>query len=447
MTPRVSPVPSRRRRGSVLIIVIWVCLGLVALTVYFADQMTSEMRAADGQAAEVMARQAAAGGTRYAAFVLGQFGANGAVPYRDDYRSSEVALGDATFWFLGRDPDQRPVDEPVFGLVDEASKLNLNTATRTMLEALPTMTPELVDAILSWRSRSEQGLGDSTYGRLEPARLNKGADFETVDELRLVYGATLDLILGEDGNRNGALDDNENDGDRSAPRDNGDGLIEPGILEHVTVHSREPNTRANGSPRINVATFQNRQQRLLPLLQQRFGPGRAAQIMGALGAGELRSPAEFMVEGRLSAEEWGQVRDEITTSNGATVRGRVNVNTAGETVLACLPGIGPDGAAAIVAYRLANPDVTRGSFAWLTQVLSRGAITRAGPYITDRSYQFTADVVAVGPSGRGYCRTRTVFDMTRSTPRIVYHQDLSGYGWALGPQVRQFLRSGRSERL
>ena len=447
MSPRVSPFPPSRRRGSVLIIVIWVCLGLVALTVYFADQMTAEMRAADGQVAEVVARQAAAGGARYAAFVLGQFGTGGAVPYRDDYRSAEVALGDATFWLLGRDPDQRPTDEPVFGLVDEASKLNLNTATRTMLEALPTMTPELVDAILSWRSRSEQGLGDSTYGRLEPARLNKGADFETVDELRLVYGATLDLILGEDSNRNGALDENENDGDRSAPRDNGDGLIEPGILEHVTVHSREPNTRANGSPRINVATFQNRQQRLLPLLQQRFGPGRAAQIMGALGAGELRSPAEFMVEGRLSAEEWSQVRDDITTSNGSTVRGRVNVNTVGETVLACLPGIGLDGAAAIVAYRLANPDVTRGSFAWLTQVLSRGAITRAGPYITDRSYQFSADVVAVGPSGRGYCRTRTVFDMTRSTPRIVYHQDLSAYGWALGPQVRQFLRSGRSERL
>jgi hypothetical protein len=116
-------------------------------------------------------------------------------------------------------------------------------------------------------------------------------------------------------------------------------------------------------------------------------------------------------------------------------------------VLACIPGIGPDNASALVSYRLANPDVTRGSFAWLTQVLSRGAITRAGPYITDRSYQFTADVVAVGPHGRGYCRTRTVFDMTRSTPRIVYHQDLSGYGWALGAQVRQLMRAGRSDRL
>ncbi len=435
------------RRGSVLVIVIWVCLGLVALAIYFAGQMTSELRAADGQVAEATARQAAAGGTRYAAFVLSQFGTNGTVPYRDEYLSSEVTLGEATFWLLGRDPDQRPTDEPVFGLIDEGSKLNLNTATRSMLEALPVMTPELVDAILSWRSRSEQGMGDSTYGRLEPARLNKGADFETVDELRLVYGATLDLILAEDANRNGALDENENDGERSAPRDDGDGLIQAGILEYVTVYSREPNTRANGSPRVNVATQQNRQQRLLPLLQQRFGPQRAMQIMGAIGGGELRSPAEFMVEGRLSAEEWSQLRDEITTSNGSTVRGRINVNTAGETVLACIPGIGPDNASALVAYRLANPDAARGSFAWLTQVLGRGDIIRAGPYITDRSYQFTADVVAVGPSGRGYCRTRTVFDMTRSTPRIVHHQDLSGYGWALGPQTRQFLRSGRSERL
>ena len=48
----------RSGRGSVLIIVIWVCLGLVARAIYFADQMTSEMRAADGQVAEVVARQA-----------------------------------------------------------------------------------------------------------------------------------------------------------------------------------------------------------------------------------------------------------------------------------------------------------------------------------------------------------------------------------------------------
>lgn len=433
--------PSRKETGSVLIIVIWVCLGLVALTVYFADSMISEMRAADNRVVQVAARQAAAGGTRYAAFILSQFGTNGTVPYRADYSTEDIPVGDASFWLIGRDPDQRPTEEPVFGLVDEASKLNLNTATRSMLEALPTMTPELADAIISWRTRSQSGAGDSTYGRLDPPRTNKGGPFETVDELRLVYGATLDLIFGEDVNRNGALDENENDGDQSAPRDNSDGLLQPGILEYVTVYSREPNTRANGSRRINIAQAPAR----LQFLQQRFGP-RGQQIAAAIGPGEIRSVAEFMVASRLSAEEFTQIRGDITVSNGSTIQGLINVNTASETVLACIPGIGPDNAAAIVAYRLANPDVTRGAFTWLTQVLSRGEITRAGPYLTDRSYQFTADVAAVGRSGRGYCRTRTVFDMTRATPRIIYHQDLTAYGWALGPRVRQLLRDAKENR-
>lgn len=443
MSSQPSP-GSARRRGSVMIIVLWVCLGLVALAVYFADQMSAELRAADNQVMETEARQAALAGTRYAAFVLSQFGLNGTVPHPDDYRADALAVGEAAFWFLGRDPDQRPGDEPVFRLVDEASKLNLNSAPRSMLELLPGITPELVDAIVAWRSRSQSGGGDSTYGLLDPPRLNKGAPFETVDELRLVYGASLDVLLGEDVNRNGILDENENDGDQSAPRDNADGLVQPGLLEYVTVYSREPNTRPDGSRRLNVATAQSRQSPAFLQVLGRLGGGRAQEIVRALGSQELRSPAELMVEGRFTAEEWAQIRDEVTTSSGSTVTGRINVNTADEVVLGCIPGIGPENAPALVAYRLANPDAVRGSFAWLAQVLSRGSITRAGPYITDRSYQFTADVVAVARGGRGYARTRTVFDASRSTPRIVYHQDLAASGWALGPSARQLLRETRN---
>ncbi|MBI5693575.1 MAG: helix-hairpin-helix domain-containing protein [Verrucomicrobia bacterium] len=153
-----------------------------------------------------------------------------------------------------------------------------------------------------------------------------------------------------------------------------------------------------------------------------------------------------MVVSGMTPEEFDQIRGEITASNNSTVSGLINVNTASETVLACIPGIGPDNAAALVAYRLANPDVTRGSFAWLTQVIGREEIRRAGPYITDRSYQFSADVVAVARSGRGYCRTKTVFDMTRGTPRIVYHQDLTAFGWALGPRLRQSWREAKENR-
>lgn len=437
---RLPSPPGGARRGSVLIIVIWVCLGLVALTLYFADSMSTALRAADNRASDVLARQAVAGGTRYAAYVLGQFGTNGAVPRKEEYKAEDLPVGEASFWFIGRDPDQRPTNEPVFGLTDEASKLNLNTASRTMLEALPGMTPDLLEAIVAWRSRNPTGSADN-YSRLDPPRLNKSGPFESTDELRLVYGATLDVILGEDTNRNGALDDNENDGDGSAPRDNSDGLLQPGILEYVTVYSRQPNTRANGSRRINITTQQGRQP-LNQILQQRFGGQRAAQILAGVGTGDLRSVAEFMVRARMTPEEYAQIRGEITASTATTVQGLINVNTAPEAVLSCIPGIGPENAGAVMAYRLAHPDLLT-SFAWLADVLSRDAIIRAGPFITDQSYQFSADVVGVGPSGRGYCRERTIFDMTRGTPRIVHHQDLTAYGWALGAQTRQAVSESR----
>ena len=448
-----AQLPSANRaaeRGSVLIIVIWICLGLVALTLYFANSMTSEFRAADNRAAEIVARQAVAGGTRYAGYILGQFATSGAVPHREDYKSEELPVGDALVWFIGRDTDQRATNEPVFGLVDENSKINLNTASRTMLEALPNMTPELADAIIRWHQRNQADSSDNVYSRLEPPRVIKAGAFESVDELRLVNGATLDILFGEDTNRNGALDDNENDNEQSAPRDNQDGLLQAGILEFVTVYSRQPNTRANGQRRINITTSQVRQQQLEPLLRQRFNPQRAAQIVAAVtaavGTNDIRSVAEFMVRGRLTPDEFAQIRGDISVSNNSTVTGLINVNTASETVLACIPGIGPDNAATIVAYRQQHPDLLT-SFAWLSDVLRASDIIRAGPYITDQSYQFTADVAAVGPGGRGYCREKTVFDMSRgTTPRIIYHQDLTSYGWALGAQARQTLRAAKENR-
>ncbi len=464
--------PFRARRGSVLIIVMWTCLGLVSLALYFANSMSAELRAADNRVTEIEARQAVAGGIRYAGYILANFATNGAVPNVADYKSEALPVGEAQFWMIGRDNSQIPTSAPVFGLIDEASKLNLNTATRAMLAELPSMTPELVEAILSWRraANAQAGGGDSAdtgggsesvYARLEPPRLNKGGPFESVDELRLVNGATLDILLGEDTNRNGALDANEDDGESSAPRDNQDGQLLPGIFEYVTVYSLQPNTRADGTRRVNVTngSGQNRQQLIQLLLSKNIEQQRVATIVdlafgpatgqgGRSGPGgpggqparpDLTSVAEFMVVSRMTAEEFVLIHADITTATGATQQGLVNVNTASEAVLACIPGIGLANASTLAAYRVTHPDVLS-SFAWLTQVLPPAAIRQAGRYITDQSYQFTADIAAVGRFGRGYCREKVVFDTRTSTPRIIFHQDLSAYGWALGLRVRQTLK-------
>jgi type II secretory pathway component PulK len=147
----------------------------------------------------------------------------------------------------------------------------------------------------------------------------------------------------------------------------------------------------------------------------------------------------------MSADDFAKIADALTTTatNNAYIEGRININTASAEVLACLPGISdtPDLAQTLVNYRQSNPDKL-GSIAWIADALGQNntsALTalQTNDCITVRSYQFTADIAALGPNGRGYHRTRFIFDTADGSPKIVYRQDLTHLGWALGKQVRQ----------
>jgi len=431
-----------RQAGSVLIIVLWVAFGLVSLALYFAHSMSFELRAADNRVASVEAEQAIAGAARYVSNVLANAQQPGLLPATNTYLFSAVPVGNAYFWLIGRDTNawQNGPYQPVFGLVDEASKLNLNTATADMLALLPRMTADIAASIVAWRSpanNNSSGAQSDTYMRLQPPYSCKNAPFETIDELRLVYNMDLETLYGEDANLNGILDPNENDGDVSPPYDDRNGRLDPGILEYVTVYSREPGTGTNGTARINVTT-QPGQAQLRSLLRQQFGAARANQIR----VGASNSSLQFYMNSGMTAEEFAQIEGNI---RGATLQGLVNVNTASEAVLACIPGIGPDNAPMLVAYRQSNPSLVP-SIAWVSQVLERRSAIQAGPYLTARTYQFTADIAAVGHYGRGYRRVKYIFDTSQGTPRILYREDLSHFGWALGKNARQALLVAKATR-
>ena len=210
------------------------------------------------------------------------------------------------------------------------------------------------------------------------------------------------------------------------------GIADPGIMEYLTVSSHEPNTRADGTAKISIRN----PNALRQLLTDNFGAGRARTILQSPATNAL-SVLEFYYLSRLSAEDFAKIETELTTTSGAVIPGRVNVNTASAAVLTCIPGIGEDKAAELVSYRLANTGAAD-TVAWVTKVLTdRNSIRDAGPFLTGQSYQFTADIAAVGKFGRGYRRTKFVFDTTEGTPKIVYRQNLSGLGWALGKEARQ----------
>ncbi len=104
----------------------------------------------------------------------------------------------------------------------------------------------------------------------------------------------------------------------------------------------------------------------------------------------------------------------------------------------------------LVTYRQQNANTgTLNTIWWLLDALGKNsqiiAALRAstansgGGYVTTKSFQFTADIAAVGPYGRGYRRVKFIFDTSEGSPIILYRQDLSRLGWALGDKARQTL--------
>ncbi len=430
-----------RRRGSVLIVTLWASVGLVSVALLFGHSMLMAYRGADNDFAGHQADQAIEGMIRYAQTLYATPDAPGQFPDPASYVAEALPVGEATAWFIGRADDPGNGTTPAYGLVDEAGKLNLNTATLDMLVQLPGMTDELAASIIDWRDPDDKvtgnvGAENSTYLALQPAYNCKNAAFESIEELAWVHGATRTILYGEDANMNGLLDPNEDDGDKNTPYDNADGRLDPGILEYVTVFSKQPNKRQDGTARLNVTTMNAD---VLDLLTTTFGSARAADIqarIGPPGTQRIRSELEFYLLSGMTADEFGQISDAITTHPGTYVPGLINVNTASEVVLACIPGIGTDKASSVVGTRLTRAPQDA-SYLWIVDVLGEDNAKQAGPYITGQSFQCSADVAAVGRHGRGYRRTRVVIDSSSGTPLVVYRRDLSGLGWALGSDVRQ----------
>lgn len=364
-----------RRSGSAFVITLWVAFGLVSLALYFGHSMSLELKASENRVAAVAADQAIEGAARYASYLLSNLETPGMMPSVQGYVHEAVPVGDATFWFIGRDPDQDTPTLPYFSLDDDSGRLDINTATQTMLEALPRMTPSLAAAIIDWRDADSEvtsgGAEDETYLRRNPPHRAKNGNFESLDELKLVFGMDAEVLYGEDANQNGILDSNENDGDANLPKDNQDGRLDPGILEYLTVRPTSTSTAISGA-------------------------GGATAVAGV----------------------------------------RVNANTASEVVLSCLPGIEKTGASALIAYRRSHVDQLS-TAEWFTNALSGDGLAAARNFLTNGSALFRADVAALGQNGRGYRRQRFVFDLSAGTPRIASRQDLTSLGWALGRNARQ----------
>jgi len=330
-----------------------------------------------------------------------------------------------------------------YGLVDECGKVNINTATRDVLMALPGVTDEIADAIIDWRDTDNdpglRGAESPTYEALpEHPYTCKNERFESVDELLLVHGMTSAILYGEDANRNGLLDPNEDDGDETPPDDDRDGVLDTGLYRSVTVWSRTPNVNAAGEPRVYL---NDSWQQLRNTLGNIIDDNRViTQIVNRRRAGTFKSTADLLDLSAVTDEVYAEIADAVTVTQDKEIRGLINPSTAPAAVLRALPGLTDEDAETLVAFREERGE-SAASIAWVLEVVGREKFKAIADLLTPRSHQFSCEAVgrfrhveAVGSFRKFvFKRIRVVFDRRSKPTCIVYWQDLTGLGMAYRP--------------
>jgi type II secretory pathway component PulK len=429
-------------QGTVLIVTIWIVMVLASLAIVFGQYVRVEAMAATNQVAETSAEMVANGAIQYAIAMLNEQAGSGVSYTSNPYEA--VRVGGGYFWALRPNlEDDRNYD---YGLIDEAGKINLNTASLEMLLKLPSMTSELANSIIDWRDGNQEistgGAESEYYLLLSESYYCKDAPLETVEEVLLIKGGDWAALYGEDSNRNGVLDANENDAEASPPSDNSNGKLDSGFFNYVTVYSVEPNVDAAGNTRINVRdNSPQNQSKLLNLLKTVVGDDRALLLMPQF-RGRYNNLIELYYRTGMSYDEFSKIIDQLTLTNDETLRGLINVNTASEKVLLCLPGLEQSDVDALVQERAKSSD-SHDSVRWITRALTQEKAVGIGSYITSHSYQSAADITAVSGNGRAFCRYFVVIDKSQTPPRILFRQPLHHLGWSLDPQLLEDLRNGR----
>lgn len=448
--------PNRHRDGVALLIVLWIMAILTLLMYSFLGDMQVEYAISGGYGDSRKAEQLCWSAVDLAAATVVNDlqtwqSLNDTTWATNSQTFYDVELGDGAFTvFRPTYDDQQTV---LWGLDDEASKLNLNTATRDLLLKLPNMTEAIVDAILDWRDADAtpgaSGAETTYYATLNPPYNCKNAPFDSLEELLYVKGMTPVLLFGEDFNLNGVLEANENDGDETWPPDNRDGRLDPGLWSLCTIWSTDRNVDAAGARRVNLNSAPPDQ-----LAAAGLNPGEVQQIAAQRLVVPFFSPAQLLgnpgagAPPIVSRERFSLVVDKLGVADGETVPGLVNINTCPKPVLLSLPGITEEIAVKITEYRT-TPGNDLSNMGWLLNVVEPAVLQGFAPFITCRSYQFR--IHAVGRVGtpydagagsstdsaerpRAFRRMVAVFDkLATPNPRLLYWKDQTKLGMPYDP--------------
>jgi type II secretory pathway component PulK len=437
---------THRRHGAVLIVAMVTCATLAGMVLVLNRSMATEAIAAANRAAQLQASTIELGAEQYVMGVITDQG-TASLQLTDD-QFDAIPVGDGYFWVLRPQYDDPSL--PTFGLVDESSKLNINMCQAASLLLLPGMNnqPDVAGSIYNWRNTSanqmqSQGAQNDYYLSLPdpyymksdifpPTNGSTTVPYESVEELLLVDGVDKTLLYGDGtspplGTLNSSISS-------SGASYSGDVEISRGLFNLLTIYSQEPATIPGGTGRrINI---NSQQTQLRQLVQQMTG--RTINIPL-----NTRYPSifSFYVQSGLTADQFSQVFDSLTTTTGV-IQGRINVNTAPPEVLSCITGLGTSDVQAIITARAANAGNPAAGIGWFLKAIP-GKAAGLGNQITDQPSRYSADILAVSGNGRAFKRVHVVIDASGQTPQIIYRRDITDRGWPMDPNLLVTIRAGQ----
>ena len=336
-----------------------------------------------------------------------------------------------------------------FGLSDEASKLNLHTATEEMLIKLPRLTPYLAHGLLDFLDRDDiahaQGAEQEYYDNLPRPYASFNGPLSSLYELFLVRGFNPSIVHGNDANFNCALDFREAGEDARE--------LDPGLRAYATVCSYDLDEDNDGQLRLDLndpsETFWQVEvpgplvEYISSARTNKIKITHAAELLDA----KLKLPNGTEIASGVTKTELPLVLDKFSGTLDYHLHGLINLNTVSAAVLQALPGSDESLAANIVATRKGIRLEQRKTIAWLYEegVLDADKFKQVAPLLTTRSRQFSFQVIGYGvPSGR-YRALEVMIDVAGFEPALVYLREITRLGlpFRVEPEANETLTTLR----
>ena len=206
-------------------------------------------------------------------------------------------------------------------------------------------------------------------------------------------------------------------------------LIEP----LLTVHAEEPELQVDGRQRLPLGSDWNNE--IAARVAGRFGQAASDVLSDLLARGQIPQDVGVLVRVLQSftvpVQDWVEILDAFAFE-ADLARGRIDVNTAPEAVLAAIPGIG-SAAAEMVSVRSTLSDQERSTIVWpvLRGIIPAEDFDQCAVHLTTRSFRWRVDfeLGLMGDDQENYLtppdRVRCVVDLGTPRPSLVAWRSLN----------------------